>query len=79
MCRILGRSREEILTASVASVTHLEDVTKGLEAFEQLIETGEPISLDKRYLRPDGTIVWANSRLTRLDDEQGVWSKAVGS
>jgi PAS domain S-box-containing protein len=22
-------------------------------------------------LRPDGTIVWANSRLTRLDDEQG--------
>ena len=71
MCRILGRSREEILTASVVGVTHLEDVTKGSEAFEQLIETGEPISLDKRYLRPDGTSVWANSRLTRLDDEQG--------
>jgi PAS domain S-box-containing protein len=30
MCRILGRSREEILTASVVGVTHLEDVTKGI-------------------------------------------------
>jgi PAS domain S-box-containing protein len=59
------------LTASVPEVTHPEDVPKGLEAFEHLVETGQSVSLDKRYLRPDGTIVWANSRLTRLDDEQG--------
>ncbi|MBD1865279.1 MULTISPECIES: PAS domain-containing protein [Trichocoleus] len=71
LCRILGRSREEMLAAGVLEVTHPEDVSKSLEAIQQLLETGRSISLDKRYLRPDGTIVWANSSLTRLDDEQG--------
>lgn len=71
LCKILGRSREEILAANITEVTHPDDVTKNLKAFYQLIQTGEPVSIDKRYLRSDGTIVWANSSLTRLDDEQG--------
>jgi PAS domain S-box-containing protein len=71
LCRILGRSREEILATNVLEVTHPGDMAEGLEAIKQLLETGGPISLDKRYLRPDGTAVWANSSLTRLDDERG--------
>jgi PAS domain S-box-containing protein len=71
ICRILGRLRQEMLAATVLDVTYPEDMPKSLEALEQMLETGEPVSLDKRYLRPDGTIVWANSSLTRLDDEQG--------
>jgi diguanylate cyclase (GGDEF)-like protein/PAS domain S-box-containing protein len=71
LCRILGRSREEMLAIGVPEVTHPEDVPKSLEAFKRLVETGEPVSLDKRYLRPDGTLLWGRSSLTRLDDEQG--------
>lgn len=71
LCRMLGRSRQELLAATVPEVTHPEDVPKSLDALAQLPETGESISLDKRYLRPDGTVLWANSILTRLDDEQG--------
>jgi PAS domain S-box-containing protein len=71
LCRLVGRSREDLLVNSVTDVTHPEDVAKSLAAFATLIQTGEPVSFDKRYLRPDGTIVWANSNLTRLDDEQG--------
>jgi PAS domain S-box-containing protein len=71
ICRILGRSREEMLATSVPDITHPEDILPSLEAFKQLLETSKAVSLDKRYVRPDGTIVWANSSLTRLDDEQG--------
>jgi PAS domain S-box-containing protein len=71
LCRVLGRSREEILAVSIPNVTHPEDVFKSLEAFQHVVETGKPASFDKRYLRSDGTIIWANSSLTRLDDEQG--------
>jgi PAS domain S-box-containing protein len=71
MCHMLGRSRQDMLAASVFGVTYPEDVPKSLQALQHLVETGEPVSLDKRYLRSDGTIVWANSSLTRLDDEQG--------
>jgi PAS domain S-box-containing protein len=71
LCQLLGRSREELLAVSISNVTHPDDVLKSLKAFQQVVETGEPVSFDKRYRRSDGTIVWANSNLTRLDDEQG--------
>jgi PAS domain S-box-containing protein len=70
-CQMLGRSRQELLAATIPEVTHPEDAPKSLDALAQLLETGESISLNKRYLRPDGTVLWANSILTRLDDEQG--------
>jgi PAS domain S-box-containing protein len=71
LCRMLGRSREQLLMASVQDVTYPEDVPQSLEAFGNLVQMGEPISFDKRYLRGDGTIVCSNSSLTRLNDKQG--------
>jgi PAS domain S-box-containing protein len=71
LCRILGRSRAEILRSSFVDVTHPEDVQHSLDAVRQLVERGDPVALDKRYLRPDGSVVFANSSLTRIDDEQG--------
>jgi PAS domain S-box-containing protein len=71
LCRILGRSRDQLLNSSVPEVTHPEDIAKSLMQFENLVATGEPISFDKRYVHADGAIVWVNSSLTRLVDEQG--------
>lgn len=71
LCSILHRSREQVLAGSISDVTHPDDVPQSLEQFSRTVETGEAISFNKRYVRPDGTIVWANSNLTRLDDEQG--------
>ncbi|HEY9881710.1 MAG TPA: PAS domain S-box protein [Leptolyngbyaceae cyanobacterium] len=71
LCKMLGRSHEEVLAAGIPDVTHPGDVSRSLETFRHLIQAGEPLSLSKRYLRPNGTTVWASSSLTRLDDEQG--------
>ena len=71
LCRMLGRSRENLLTASLSDVTHPQDVSRSISVFKHLIETGEVISIDMRYLRPDDNIVWGNSLLTRLDNAQG--------
>jgi PAS domain S-box-containing protein len=71
LCSMLGRSREELLSGSITGVTHQEDVALSRENLRRTIETGEPISFDKRYLRADGMVVWANSNLTRLDDAEG--------
>lgn len=71
LCRILGRSRAELLALTVTDVTHPEDYTACLVAIRRLVETGAPTSIDKRYVRPDGATVWANSSLNRLDDEHG--------
>ena len=71
LCHMLERPREELLGASIMAVTHPDDIPPSLEAVQRLLATGEPVALDKRYLRRDGSIVYCNSALTRLDDESG--------
>lgn len=69
LCRILGRTREEVLRLTVMDVTYPDDVPPSLIAVAEALQTNQPASLDKRYLRPDGSFVWANSRVQPLHHE----------
>ncbi len=71
LCRILGRTREEVVGLSVADVTHPDDLAASRNAIEQALRTGETVALDKRYRRPDGTHVWANSGITIVLGDDG--------
>jgi PAS domain S-box-containing protein len=66
LCRIMGRSRSELLGLSIEDVTHPEDLPRTLELVGTLFETGQPVSLDKRYVRPDGSAIYANSTASLL-------------
>ena len=72
LCEMLGRTRESLLGTSVLDVTYAGDRDATRERLFRLLATGRPESLDKRYLRPDGGVVYANSGLTRLDDADGM-------
>lgn len=67
LCRMLARPRATLLRMSVADVTHPEDLPHTLSSVQDLIATGNPRSLDKRYVQPDGSVVHANSSITRLE------------
>jgi PAS domain S-box-containing protein len=69
LCNILGRTSEELTSLSVTDVTIAEDVPASIEALHELLNTGAPASLDKRYKKPNGDIVWANSSLSLLKIE----------
>lgn len=71
LCRIVGRSRGEVLAGGVADLTHPDDLAPSVEALRQAAATGQPATLDKRYCRPDGTLVWANSTISLLPDGHG--------
>lgn len=71
LCRILGRSEEEVLRLGIAGVTDPADLPRSFAAIEQAIETGGSPAFDKRYRRPDDTVIWANSSVRRIDDAQG--------
>ena len=66
LCRMLGRSPEELLALTIKDVTYPEDLASTLEAVKRLIASEAPVSLDKRYKRQDGTQVWVNSTLSLL-------------
>lgn len=70
LCRIFGRSREEMLQLSIADVTLPEYLPHSQEALERLLKTAEPESLDKCYMKADGTKIWANSALSLLNHKE---------
>ena len=71
-CRITGRPEEALRGASCLSFTHPEDIGAGAQALQALAAgaTGQ-ISFEKRYLRPDGSIIWVRSNLSRVSGEEG--------
>lgn len=71
LCRIFGRSPDQVLGSGIADVTHPQDLQRSVEAVAEALHSGGPVSLEKRYRRPDGTAVWANSTLTVLRNQDG--------
>lgn len=60
---ILGRKREEMVGLDWMSLTHPDDLQADLENMAALNQDEiSSYQMEKRYIRPDGTIVWA--RLT---------------
>lgn len=57
-CRILGYSREELLELKWSEITHPDDLPADKHLFDQLLRNEiESYSLEKRFVRKDGTII----------------------
>ena len=61
LCEILGYSREELSHMDWAEITHPDDLPECVRVHSRLL-AGEidRYSLEKRYLRKDGTAVWVD-------------------
>ncbi len=60
ICSMLGYSREELCRMTWLEVTHPDDVAANLALFDKLVAGRcERYSLDKRFIRKDGTTFWA--------------------
>jgi formate hydrogenlyase transcriptional activator len=58
-CEIAGRTEEELLRIDVGSITHPDDVGQTSEFLQHLAEEElANYEVDKRYLRPDGSVRW---------------------
>lgn len=69
-CAMLGRSRQELLNARVQDFTHPDDLPASLDAFIRVIETGTPLVIEQRYLRPDGLLVRLSNSVSVGRDAQ---------
>ncbi|HWT78014.1 MAG TPA: PAS domain S-box protein, partial [Candidatus Methylomirabilis sp.] len=65
LCDIVGHTREELLAKGFQDITHPEDLATSLDHFHSLVRGELPsYSLEKRYLRGDGSVVWGNVSLS---------------
>lgn len=70
--KILGRSVAELRLLGWKRITHPEDLNKDIENFEKFkAGIAKTYSITKRYIKPDGSIVWGYLTLASLLIENG--------
>lgn len=71
-CNITGRTREEMLAGSFIEMTHPDDLRANLRLHERL-KAGKikEHTIEKRYIRPDGSITWGYVHATRIATKDG--------
>jgi formate hydrogenlyase transcriptional activator len=79
-CEIVGRTEQEMLQLRFQDITHPEDLRNSDDRLTQMID--EKLSgydLQKRYLRPDGRVVWVNLSIVPMWEpgEQLRWHMAI--
>ena len=68
---ILGYSADELMNRKVRELTHPEDWPRNQDLYLRVLRTGEPFTLEKRYLRSDGGIAWTRNQVSGIVDEEG--------
>ena len=64
---ILGRSKQELGGLNWPEITHPDDLAADLEKFDQFkARTINGYTMEKRFIRPDGSSVWTKMRVGRL-------------
>ncbi len=72
LCAIVGYSRDELVTKTLQDITHPEDLEKDLNYVRQLL-AGEiqTYTIEKRYRRRDGDLVWVNLTVSLVREQTG--------
>jgi PAS domain S-box-containing protein len=71
-CDMLGRTEAEVMAAHVPDYTHPDDRDRDAEAMPRVLSGELPqYKVEKRYLRKDGTVIWARIVVTAILDPSG--------
>ena len=69
---LLGYSPEDVVGITTRKVSHPDDIQATLDLLASVLSgDSEGGQLEKRYIRPDGSVVWALTSLRALRDEDG--------
>ena len=71
-CELLGYTEVELRSLSIFDITHTEDVPKTQEVLRAMMAGEEPgFRFDKRFIRKDGQLVWADVNVRLVRDQAG--------
>ncbi|QIN78174.1 PAS domain S-box protein [Rubrobacter marinus] len=78
LCEILGYGEEELLGKTSSDVTHPDDLEKSRAYAQRAVRDGEhKYSLEKRYVRADGEVVWVLLNVSLVRDGDGSPSHCI--
>lgn len=71
ICEIMQRDQRELIGVAFEALTHPDDCTRNVTAVSSLRAGDGPLTIRKRYVRPDGSVVWSNVQVSRLQGSDG--------
>ncbi len=72
LCAMLGRRREELVGQRDNEITHPADRDRDVTlAWRILRGELDSVQLEKRFVKPDGSVVWVIANMTYLRDDDG--------
>jgi diguanylate cyclase (GGDEF)-like protein/PAS domain S-box-containing protein len=72
MCDIVGYEADELLRMGFEDITHPDDLDAGRDLYARLLAGATTnYRIEKRYVRSDGDLVWAQVSLTLVRDDNG--------
>lgn len=79
LCELVGREESDLLTLTSLDITHPDDVALDQEYGRHLL-AGDvtPVTIEKRFVRPDGSIVWGLLKTSVVRDHSGQPDHLVG-
>jgi PAS domain S-box-containing protein len=79
LCDMLGYTREELLTRTFQEVTHPDDLEASLDYYNRLLAGScQSYTLEKRYLRKDGSLIWINLTVSLVRTPEGKPHHTIG-
>jgi PAS domain S-box-containing protein len=72
LCEIVGYTHDEMLGMTFADITHPEDLEADMEQVRAMLRgEREPYTMEKRYVRKDGSTVWVNLTVSLVREASG--------
>ncbi len=79
LAQFLGHTPEELHLRTLLDVTHPDDVVRSRESHDAMVQGKTEVSrLEKRYVRKDGSILWADTAVATIRDADGQYRATVG-
>ncbi len=72
LCKLLGQDEEALLRRTFRNITHPDDLSESNEVLRRMLDGSTTEGrLEKRFLRPDGSVVWGLLALALVRDDDG--------
>ena len=63
-CALVGRAEDQLRGMYLRDIPHPDDAEANEAIFRRLLETGEPVTAEKRFVRGDGGTVWVANTMS---------------
>lgn len=71
LCQMVGYSEKELTQCTTMDITHEDDIPQGKQNAEELLTGGPRSSVERRYVRKNGEVLWITRTACLMRDVDG--------